>query len=575
MKNPTLFHGLQNAAEINFPTSGIRYLDRREQETWRRFPELAERASKVAQGLWERGVRPGDTVAIVLPTSPYFTDVFFACSWMNVIPIPLYPPVRLGRLQEYYDQTATMLKKVDASILVTDERAGKLMGAVLKRFTPRNGIHRVEKLQADTPLSPQTPAPDDIALVQFSSGTTGQPKPVALTHQQVIANAEVILSYLPPENIQERCGVSWLPLYHDMGLIGCVFPALLSPASIVLIPPEAFLAKPSIWLRALSKYKGIIAPAPNFAYDLCVERIKDEELDGCDLSAWQFALNGAETTSPKTMRSFYDRFKSWGLREEAMTPVYGLSEAALAVTFGALPEVFTTTTFSRDALRVDQVTPCSEGVELASVGKPLHGFGVQIRTDEGELSAPDKIGRIWVKGPSVMDQYLDGTPPPRDGDWLDTGDLGFIFDDQLYISGRAKEIIVIRGRNHSPGEFEQPLDSVEGIRTGCSVAVGDLSDEGERLIVFTEYRGEPSDGLADRCQQAIRAATGISPDLLITLAPGTLPRTSSGKMRRGEALRRWNKGELEAPNSVTPWFLAGALARSAWTEVQHRLSSND
>jgi len=258
-----------------------------------------------------------------------------------------------------------------------------------------------------------------------------------------------------------------------------------------------------------------------------------------------------------------------------MTPVYGLSEAALAVTFGSLPNVFTTTKFSRDDLRSDQVKPCPDGIELASVGKPLHGFGVQIRTDEGQLSAPDKIGRIWVKGPSVMDQYLDGTPPPRDGEWLDTGDLGFIFDDQLYISGRAKEIIVIRGRNHTPGEFEQPLDSVEGIRTGCSIAVGEPTVDGERLIVFTEYRGQPSEDLAERCQQAIRAATGISPDLLITLEPGTLPRTSSGKMRRGLALRQWNKGELDAPNSVTPWFLAGALARSAWTEVQHRLSNHD
>jgi fatty-acyl-CoA synthase len=520
-------------------------------------------------------VRPGDTVVIVLPTTPYFTDILFACSWVNAIPVPLYPPVRLGRLDEYYEQTALMLKKVNASILITDERAGKLMGSVLKRYTPKNGIHRVEKLHAETPMSPQAPKPDDIALVQFSSGTTGQPKPVALTHQQVIANAEVILGKGSKENQHEQCIVSWLPLYHDMGLIGCVFPVVLGSASVVLIPPEAFLARPAIWLRALSKYKAIGSTAPNFAYDLCVERIRDDEIEGCDLSTWRFALNGAETTSPKTMRSFYERFKKWGFREEAMTPVYGLSEAALAVTFGEFSETFTATTFSREDLRADQVTPCPDGVELASVGKPLPGFGVQIRTDDGEPSAPDKIGRIWVKGPSVMDQYLDGTPPPRDGDWLDTGDLGFIFDDQLYISGRAKEVIVIRGRNHTPGEFEQPLDSVEGVRTGCSVALGEITAEGERLIVFTEYRGAPSEDLAERCQQAIRAATGISPDLLITLEPGTLPRTSSGKMRRGEALRRWNKGELAAPKSVTPWFLAGALARSAWNEVQHRMLSHD
>jgi acyl-CoA synthetase (AMP-forming)/AMP-acid ligase II len=364
--------------------------------------------------------------------------------------------------------------------------------------------------------------------------------------------------------------VSWLPLYHDMGLIGCILPALDRPSDITLIPPEAFLARPAIWLRALSNYEGTISPAPDFAYALCVERIRDEELDGVDLSKWCAALNGAEPIAPATLRAFRDRFARWGLRSEALTPVYGLSEAALAVTFSPMSEPFRTVRVDGEQLSQGRAVPVdAEGIELASVGPPLPGFGVEVRSSEGERLAEGTVGHIHVSGPSVMKGYLDRDEQPIVDGWLNTGDLGFLTRGELVITGRAKDVIVLRGRNHAPQDLERAVDPVEGIRTGCAVAVGVVGEQGEQLIVFVEARS-PREDLARDCLHAIQKATGLRPDLVLVLEPGTLPRTSSGKLRRGESLRRWQAGTLVPPQSVSVLKLAGTMARSTLARWRHR-----
>ena len=565
----TLNQVLARAAELNRPDTGLRYLDRRERETWVSFPDLANRAARVAGGLAALGVKHGDTVAIVMPTVPEFTDVFFGVLHLGAIPVPLYPPVRLGRLDEYHTRTAAMLTLARSAILVTDERAGRLMGTTVAGCDlPVQLVRARVLLQAD-PI-PATPTqPGDIAMVQFSSGTTGEPKPVALTHAQVLANASAILDIEPDDEGFSPSGVTWLPLYHDMGLIGCIFPALLYPASLTLIPPEAFLAKPAIWLRALSRYRGLISPAPNFAYALCTERIDDDEIEGIDLSGWRFALNGAEATSPQTMRDFFKRFAPYGLRETALTPVYGLSEAALAVSFGDSESVFTSARFSREGLTEGRGEPDTEGMELASVGRPLRGFTIEIRRDRAALPSGE-IGRIWVKGPSVMDGYLDGRAAPKDGDWLDTGDLGFMHEGELYITGRAKDVLVVHGRNHDPHTLERAIDGLDGVRTGCSAAVAQLTQDGERVVLFVETRGAVTDDLDQRIILAIRAATSVTVDEVVLLAPGTLPRTSSGKIRRAEALKQWTAGTLAPPKAMGAARLLGAVAQSTLSEWRSR-----
>jgi fatty-acyl-CoA synthase len=571
----TLAAALSRAARVARDTDGLRVLDRRERPSFRGWPEVHARALRAAGTLAGAGVQPGDRVALILPTELDFFDAFFGAIMLGAVPTPLYPPVRLGRLDEYFAKTRAMLEASDAVTLVVDKRVRRVIGRVLEGWTPRCGVLRLEDLAEGPTWEGEPPGPDDLAMVQFSSGTTVAPKPVSLSHRQVLANARAIMAELFrawPETDFEHSGASWLPLYHDMGLIGCVFPAVDRARPLTLLPPEVFLAKPGAWLRALSTYKATISPAPDFAYSLCVERVTDEELEGVDLSCWRAALDGAEPIAPAGLRAFVERFSRFGLRPEALSPVYGLSEAALAVTFWPLDLPFRSVAFDREALAGGLGTPAGADdphpMELPSLGPPLEGFSVEIRDDAGAPVAEAHEGRIHVKGPSLMAGYLGRLEQPIIDGWLDTGDLGLLRGGELFITGRAKDVIVIRGQNHRPWEVERAADAVDGVRTGCSAAVGDASEGAERLLVFIEARA-PRPDLAEDCKRAVQAATALEAALVVVLEPGTLPRTSSGKIRRGETLKQWQAGTLAPPDSVGPLLLAGALARSAWARWRH------
>ncbi len=557
MMPTTLGAALRRAAHEG-AGQGLGFLDRRETETRFGWGDVYSRAQAVAGGLRRYGVLPGETVAIILPTSPGFFDAFFGTILAGAIPVPLYPPVRLGRLDEYHARTTAMLRAAHARLLVTNERLWRFLGEDVRRSDV--SCVKVEDALAygRGSLVNTESRPDDIAMVQFSSGTTVDPKPIALSHRNVLENVQAILGViLDVDEHRSRAGVSWLPLYHDMGLIGCVFPALLQPGSLTLIPPELFLARPALWLRALGRSAAVVSPAPNFAYALCVDRVSDEEMEGVDLSNWRLALNGAEPVSAATLRRFVERFGRWGLRPEALTPVYGLAEASLAVTFTRARSCFRTERFDREALGRGEVSVAAEGLELVSVGRPLAGV---------EVEAPlDRIGPVRVRGPSVMTGYLrqaERTAATIVGGWLETGDLGFLHDGELFVTGRCQDVVVLRGKRHAPHEMEQAVDSVEGVRVGCAAAVSYVPEgaDHERLVLFVEAR-DPAPGLEHRCAEAVRAATHLTVDEVIMLVPGTLPRTSSGKIRRAEALRLFQIGELRPPRSVTPMLLAGALVR--------------
>ncbi len=558
----TLASALVRAARVR--GRGLRFWDRSEQETRLDWADVLDRAARVAGGLRERGIRPGDTVALVFPTGPAFFDGFFGAVLAGAVPVPLYPPVRLGRLDEYHARTAAMLGAVQARMVLCEARTWRVLGVSVAAARPPLGAVDIADVRG--PAHVAEGSPEDLAFVQFSSGTTVDPKPVALSHGAVIANVRAILSLIIRSDADQD-GVSWLPLYHDMGLVGCVFTALLRGGNLTLLAPEQFLARPASWLRAISRTRSLISPAPNFAYALCVDRIADADLDGVDLSSWRYALNGAEPVSPATLRRFVDRFARWGLRREALTPVYGLAEASLAVTFSAVDEPFSSRRFDRTALSEGRVLEAVDGVELVSVGRPL---------PETRVEAPvDRIGPVRVSGPGLMTGYLhqpERTAAVYAGGCLDTGDLGFLHEGELFLTGRARDLIILRGRNHSPHEIEQAVDAVPGVRTGCAAAVSWRPEaaEHEQLVVFVEVRSDgsgglpeaaPDSGIAEMCAKAILAATGLDPTLVVPLAPGSLPRTSSGKIRRGEALRRWVAGELSPPDAVNAWTLAGALAK--------------
>jgi fatty-acyl-CoA synthase len=560
---------------------GVRFLDAAEGEGERlSYGELFARAAGMAGALQRRGLAPGERVALVLPTGPAFYDAFFGCVLAGFVPVPLYPPLRLGRLDEYHERTAAMIRAAGARLVLTDRRIRRLLGRTIERAKPALGCEAVEAIAACT-REPVAVAQDAVAFVQFSSGTTAAPKPVALTHRQVLANAgairDAILAAWPEGPELTHLGVSWLPLYHDMGLVGAVLVALTRPGELVLIPPELFIARPIVWLRAISRWGATTSPAPNFAYALCADRIRDEEMRGLDLSSWRIALNGAEPVTPSVLQRFLDRFGPCGLRPEALTPVYGLAEASLAVTFGDLRTPFRHKTFDRHALSAEgRVRIATRGEPLVSLGRPLPGFLLEIRDEDGLELTAGRLGRVWVRGPSVMQGYLDRPEATRAvlrKGWLDTGDTGFLHEGELYLYGRAKDVLVLRGRNHAPQDVEHAADGVAGVRTGCSAAVGVLaaSGDGEELVLFVERgRGTAHDiDLAERVRKRVLERTGLEPAQVHVLAPGTLPRTSSGKIRRAETRRRFLAGQLARPGKVSALALAREMLRSriafAWT----------
>jgi acyl-CoA synthetase (AMP-forming)/AMP-acid ligase II len=566
----TLIDLLRRAGDVE--EVGLRLLDRSEKASWFPWADVYRRAERTCGGLQRLGLEAEDRVALVFPTSIEFFDVFFGTLLAGATPVPFYPPVRLGRLEEYATRTSRMLSAVAPQLVVADARVLRLLGTAMRGVAPELGCRTPKEIPAETGDTVER-APGDLALIQFSSGTTVDPKPVALSNRAVVAQAVALNARWPDTRDRINSGVSWLPLYHDMGLIGCVVTALERPGTMTLIPPEVFLTRPAVWLRAISRYRATISVAPNFGYGLCAEKIRDDELEGVDLSNWRIGLNGAEPVVPRVMRAFQRRFAPWGLRPETLTPVYGLSEATLAVTFSRIDQTFIARRFDRAVLGRDgRAVESPGGLEIASVGGPIDGFELRVVDPDGRDLPAGWVGRLLVRGPSVMEGYFgrpDASEKVVKNGWLDTGDLGFLYQEELYLTGREKDVLILRGRSHSPTEVEAAVDRAEGVRTGCSVAVSWLPDEadGEQLLLLVEAeRGLSQEAyreVADRCRATVRAATGLNADVVEVLSPGTLPRTSSGKLRRQEALRRYLDNALVPPDPVTPLRLAGAAVRSS------------
>lgn len=561
---------------------GLRLLDRHERAQWQSWREVHQRAEEVAASLQSLGIRHGQTVGLFYPTEFEFFTAFFGTLLAGAVPAPFYPPVRLGRLTEYRRRTVGMLRAAGVSIALSSGMLRRILGEVFAEAQCR--AFTVLQLPSGD-YQPVDVTAEDLALVQFSSGTTVDPKPVALTHRAVLSQTEILNSFWPDTPEVRHTGVCWLPLYHDMGLIGCVFPALQRPSELTLLPPELFVARPALWLRAISRYCGTVSPAPNFAYRLCVDRITDEEMKGVDLSCWHVALNGAEAVVPTVLRAFVDRFTRWGFRAEALTPVYGLSEASLAVTFSPIERRFVSRSFSREALTKEGLAvPAERELELVSVGHPVPGFEVQIRDETGACLEDGRIGRIWTRGPSLMKCYLnnpEATSRAFQNGWLDTGDLGFVHEGELYVSGRAKDILIVRGQNHAPEEIEMIVDEVPGVRRGCRAAVNYMPPEAEReeIWLFVErQKGLPAkeiSTMAESCAREVAAISGIQLDRVEVLEPGTLPRTSSGKIRRAEALRQFLSGELVPPDRVTTGYMLRAMGKSLLADLRARRSGEE
>jgi acyl-CoA synthetase (AMP-forming)/AMP-acid ligase II len=470
-------------------------------------------------------------------------------------------------MDEYAAQTGRMIAVSGARVVVSAGGTRRLLGAAIERARPPLGCRDAADLGRVPARIARDPAPEELGLVQFSSGSTVDPRPVALTHAALAAQADALVAATAPGPADVL--VSWLPLYHDMGLIGALLATMSYPGPLVLIPPEHFLARPALWLRAIARHRGTISAAPSFAYAYVADRVHDADLERCSLATWRLALDGAEPVSAAAMRRFASRLEPHGFDPGALVPVYGLAEATLGVTFAPPGRPLA-------GRPVDAIRLATDGVvvpgarEVMSVGTPLPGVAVEVRNEGGAPAGEGRLGRIFVRGPCVMAGYLGdpaGTRAALAGGWLDTGDLGFVAGGELHVHGRAKDVVVVRGANRAPEEFEAALAGVAGLRPGGAVALGfePPGGAGEALLVLAERaRGaaEPDAAIEAAVRRAVLDQTGIAPHTVRLLEPGTLPRTSSGKLRRQEALRRHVAGTLAAPRAVTGLRLAIEAARS-------------
>jgi len=548
------------------------------------FGELHERALAVAGELQKRGIEPGQTVAIMLPTCAEFFFTFAGILLAGGIPVPLYPPFRADRIAEYATRQANILRNAESRFLITFRQAEGLARLLQPRVPTLRAVLNAERMASppirEEPAKIMRPAAnlshsargEDIAFLQYTSGSTGDPKGVALTHGNLLANIRSIISGL--EVTRDDVVVSWLPLYHDMGLIGAWLAPLFFGVPVVVLSPLAFLARPERWLHAIDRHKGTLSPAPNFAYELCVRKIAEKDLEGLDLSSWRAAVNGAEPVQASTLERFAARFRPCGFRREAFLPVYGLAEASLAVSAPSVGAGYKVDRVEREALASeDRAIPAApdnrSALEFVSAGRPLPDMAVRIVTADGRDLEERVEGRLWFKGPSATGGYYRNPAATRElmreEGWLDSGDRGYLADGEIYITGRAKDVIIKAGHNLYPHEIEEVVGRVPGVRTGCVVAFGapDERSGTEKLVVAVEVRNSAeARRIVAEVTREVDQAIGVPPDLVEVLPPHSIPKTSSGKLRRSETRRLFLGGNLGKKLSP-PWMQLAQLAATS------------
>jgi fatty-acyl-CoA synthase len=556
------------------------------------FGELYAAGNRCAAELARRGVPAGGRVALMLPTSRAFFVSYAGILLAGAIPVPIYPPFRADRIEEYAARQSAILNNAEVCLLLTFRRAEAVAKLLRPRVRSLSGVVDAEKLiEAADKAPPPSPGVSplhvtgsrarqgsDLALLQYTSGSTGDPKGVMLTHANLLANMRAIgeAVQIGPDDV----GISWLPLYHDMGLIGAWLTLLHFGTPLAVMSPLAFLTRPERWLQAFHKHRGTIAAAPNFAYELCVRKIADKDIQGVDLSSWRAALNGAEPVNPETLERFAERFASYGFRREAQLPVYGLAEAALGVTIpplnrGPLVDRVERETFAAQGRAVPASPEDETAISFVSSGAALPRHEVRIVDERGAEVADRTEGFLWFRGPSATSGYYRNPKAteallPRGAAtssdeyaWVNSGDRAYRADGEYYVTGRVKDIIIKGGRNLYPHEVEELAARAEGIRKGCIVAFG-LTDEGagtEKLVVVAETRERDAarrSAIASAVTDLVSRGLGLPPDRVELIPPGSIPKTSSGKLRREETKQLYLAGTLSA-SGAPAWLQIARL----------------
>ncbi|MGA8055400.1 MAG: AMP-binding protein [Burkholderiales bacterium] len=531
------------------------------------YGELRGRARLVAFGLQRAGIAPREAVAIMLPSGLDFFATYCGILMAGGVPVPIYPPFRMSTIEDHLRRQAGILANCLATALVTVPEA-KLLARLLRADVPSlRQVVTVRELERDAAEpAPFAARPGDIAFLQYTSGSTGNPKGVILTHANLLANLRAMGRAAGVGS--DDVFVSWLPLYHDMGLIGAWMGSLYFAMHLVLMSPLAFLSRPSRWLHAIHAWRGTVSAAPNFAFELLASRVDARDLAGLDLSSWRWAFNGAEGVSADTLVRFAERFHPMGFDPRSIAPVYGLAECALDLAFppsrrGALVDHVDRERLMATGRAVAVAPGDPRAVKIVACGRALEGCAIRIADREGRSLADRVEGRVEFKGPSATQGYYrnpEATAALKDGEWLDSGDLGYLAAGELFITGRAKDMIIRGGHNIYPYELEEAVGKLPGIRNGCVAVFGVVSPGAatERLVVLAETREEAP----ARCDALRAAINNLAVDLIggpadeIVLAPPhAVLKTSSGKIRRAATRDSYQRG------------LVGRKGRAAWLQL--------
>ena len=529
------------------------------------YRALREQAVSYALRLSAAGVKPGERIALLAATEPAFLVLFFACQYAGAIPVPMPLPTAFGRREAYIDQIkgqiltsgARMALGPKAFLPLVQEAADGLSLTLIGALDDVMALPEGQGV-----LSPGRA--QDLSYIQYSSGSTRFPMGVMVTHASLMANCYGMNKFGVRNGAGERA-MSWLPFFHDMGLVGFMLGALTSQTSVDYLATEDFARRPLTWLKILSDNGGTMSFAPSFGYELCARRVasKSESTLALDLSKWRVAGIGGEMIKPGVMRAFAEAFKPYGFSDKAFCASYGLAESVLGVSFADTGTGMTVDYVDKNALEDHRAEPKADngaldGRALVACGKVIPDHRIEIRDASGAVLGQRRVGRVYVFGPSVMAGYFNNPEATaevlRDG-WLDTGDLGYWVNDELVIVGRAKDMMIVNGRNVWPQDIEWTVEHIEGLKSGDGAAILLTDLDGiERPTILVQCRpSHPADRtrLVEDVRLRVQDAVGITCDVVLVPAR-SLPKTSSGKLARARAKAMYISGEIAALGAGTP-----------------------
>lgn len=509
------------------------------------FAQLISRARQVQGSLQANGFHKGDRLAIILADNEQCIVAFLGAVLAGIIPILLTPPPIIGEARSYSDLIRKILIISKTKALLVSERDISYNNHLLSKY--KGLSHSVLILQIEQLLnnyfdqpSEVRLTPNDTCFLQFTSGSTADPKGAVVSHMNLVANAQAMLADTLSVNPATDVGVCWLPLYHDMGLVGNVLAALLYVIPVIYIPTKNFIKHPNIWMKAVSDYRATITFAPNFAFSLAGKRASDKFVRTLDLRCLRILGCGAEPINADVLMAFYRVFAKAGLHANAIMPCYGMAEATLAISFSRIDKparVFCVDGEALERFRIAQPASLNgRKMKIVSCGSTFPGHEIRVISKTGSLCADGCVGEIVFRGPSVAVGYFENDEETinifKDG-WLHTGDMGFLQDGEIFITGRLKDLIIVNGRNYYPHDIEWIIENLDGVRTGDVAAFGVYDGRTERVVVVIEMRmSSELDYIEARIKESVQRSLGVSITEVVFIRAGTLPQTTSGKIQR-------------------------------------------